>query len=196
MDEADDRGALADGGGAALDRAGADVAGGVDAGDAGFEQAVGAGLGAGEDEALLVAGDRVAEPLGAGRGAEEEEEEREGEAGAVGQRHRFELVVLAVQLGDFAAVADADAVAVELVDQVVRHRLAEVGAAVQEGDEGAAAGEPDGGLAGRVAAADDPDPLAAADLRLRRAGRVEDADPLVALEVGDRQFAGIRRRWR
>src|SRR4029077_7345300 len=45
--EADDGGALADGGGAALDRAGADVAGGVDAGDAGLQQPLGAGLGAG-----------------------------------------------------------------------------------------------------------------------------------------------------
>ncbi len=60
---------------------------------------------------------------------------------------------------------------------------------MEKGDEGAAAGEPDGRLAGGVAAADDPDPLTAADLGLRRPGRVEDADPLVALEVLDREFA-------
>ena len=93
MDEAHDRRALADRGRAALDRAGADVAGGVDAGDAGLEQALGAGLGAGEDEAVLVAGDRVAEPVGAGRGAEEEEEEGERQPRAVGQRDRLELAV-------------------------------------------------------------------------------------------------------
>ena len=81
MDEADHGGALADRGRAALDRAGADVAGGVDAGDAGLEQALGAGVGAGEDEALRVAGDGVAEPVGAGRGAEEEEEEGERQLG-------------------------------------------------------------------------------------------------------------------
>ena len=189
MDEADDRGALADRGRAALDRAGADVAGGVDAGHAGLEQAVGAGVGAGEDEALGVAGDRVAEPLGAGRGAEEEEEEGERQLGAVGEGDGLELPVLAVQGGDFAAVADRDAVALELLDQVVGHRLAEVGAAVQEGDEGAAAGQPDGGLRGRVAAADHADPLGAAELRLGRPGGVEDADPLVAVEVVDRQAA-------
>src|SRR4051794_6900397 len=189
MHEAHHRGALADGGSAALDRAGADVAGGVDAGDGGFEQALGAGLGAGEDEALLVAGDAVAEPVGAGGGAEEEEEERVGEAGTVGEGDGFELAVAAVQLGDFAAVADVDAVALQLLDQVVGHRLGEVGTAVQEGDEGAAAGQPDRRLTGWVAAADDADALAAADLRLRRPGGVEDAEALVALEVGDREFA-------
>ena len=105
---------------------------------------------------------------------------RERQLGAVGERDGLELAVVAVQVGDFAAVADRDAVAVELLDQVVRHRLAEVGAAVQEGDQGAAAGQPDRRLGGRVAAADDADPLAAAELRLGRAGGVEDADPLVA----------------
>ena len=58
---------------------------------------------------------------------------------------------------------------------------------MQEGDEGAAAREPDRGLRRRVAAADHADPLRAAELRLGRAGRVEDADPLVLLEVVDRQ---------
>ena len=124
VDEADDRRALADGGRAALDRAGAHVAGGVDAGDAGLEQALGPRFGAGEDEALLVAGDHVAEPLGAGGGAEEEEEERERQPVAVGERDRLELPVRAVQGADFAAVADRDAVALELLDQVVGHRLA------------------------------------------------------------------------
>ncbi len=88
---------------------------------------------------------------------------------------------------DFAAVADRDAVALEVVDQVVGHRLGEVGAAVQEGDQGAAARQPDRRLRRRVAAADHAHPLAAAELRLGRAGGVEDADPLVAVEVGDRQ---------
>src|ERR1700709_1531450 len=47
VDEADDGRALADRGRAALDRAGADVARGVDAGDARLQQAFGAGGGAG-----------------------------------------------------------------------------------------------------------------------------------------------------
>ncbi len=120
MDEAHDRRALADRGRAALDRAGAHVAGRVDAGHARLEQALGAGVGAGEDEAVRVARDDVAEPVGAGRGAEEEEEEGERQPVAVGERDRLEPAVLAVQRGDFAAVADRDAVAVELVDQVAR----------------------------------------------------------------------------
>ena len=109
---------------------------------------------------VLVAGDDVAEPVGARRGAEEEEEERERQPLAVAQRDGLELAVRAVQLGDLAAVANRDAVAVELEDQVVGHRLAQVGAAVQQRHERAAAREPDGGLRGRVAAADDADAAA------------------------------------
>ena len=45
-----------------------------------------------------------------------------------------------VELGDLAAVADDDAVALELVDEVVGHRLAQVGAAVEKRDERAALG--------------------------------------------------------
>src|SRR6201999_2401921 len=67
VDEADHGGALADRGRAALDRAGADVARRVDAGDARLQQALGAGVVPGQDEALLGAGDLVAEPTGAGR---------------------------------------------------------------------------------------------------------------------------------
>src|SRR3954453_21715792 len=148
VDEAHHRGALADGRSAALDRASAGVAGSVDAGDGGFEQALGTDVRAGEDEALLVAGDGVAQPVGAGGSAEEEEEERIGETAAVGGGGGFELAVAAVQLGDFAVVADVDPVAVELADQVVGHRLAEVATPVQERDEGAAAGEPHRSLPG------------------------------------------------
>ena len=93
VDEPHDHRALADRGGAALDRARADVAGGVDARDARLEQPVGAGVGAGEDEAVVVARDRVAEPVGARSGAEEEEQERERQPLAVVQRDRLELAV-------------------------------------------------------------------------------------------------------
>ena len=91
--------------------------------------------------------------------------------------------------GDLGAVADGDAVALEVADQVVGHRLAQVGAAVQQRHERAAARQPDRGLGGRVAAADDRDAGRAAALGLGRAGGVEDADALVGLEVGDRQAA-------
>ena len=72
---------------------------------------------------------------------------------------RLELALGAVQLGDLAAVAYGDAVLCEVGDQVVRHRLAQVGAPVQQGDQRAAAREPDRRLRGRVAAADHADPL-------------------------------------
>ena len=87
---------------------------------------------------------------------------------------------------DLASVSNDDAVALELVDEVVRHRLAEVGAAVEEGDERAATGEPDGGLAGGVAAADDGDARAGAELGLGRPGGVEDGQSLELGQAVDR----------
>lgn len=45
-----------------------------------------------------------------------------------------------MQRTDLAAVANGDAVAVELVHEVVGHRLAQVGAAVEQRHERAAAG--------------------------------------------------------
>ena len=99
---------------------------------------------------------------------------------------------LAVQLGDLAAIANGDAVALELADEVVRHRLAQIGAAMKQRHERAAAGQPDRGLAGRVAAADHADARGAAELRLGRPGGVEDADALVAREAVDRQAPVLR----
>ena len=85
--------------------------------------------------------------------------------------------------GDLAPVAHSDAVAVELADEVVGHGLAQIGAAVEQCHERAATREPDGGLPGRVAAAHNAHALGAAELRLRRPGRVEDAHSLVVGEV-------------
>src|SRR5436305_793763 len=62
-----------------------------------------------------------------------------------------------------------------------------VGAAVEQRDEGTAAGEPDGGLSGGVAAADDGDTGGAAQLRLGRAGRIEHAQALVVREFVERE---------
>src|SRR5688572_9143211 len=66
VDEPDDGRSLADRGGAALDRSCADVARGVDAGNIGFELALGSRVGTGEHEAVLVARDGIAQPLRAG----------------------------------------------------------------------------------------------------------------------------------
>ena len=58
---------------------------------------------------------------------------------------------------------------------------------MEQRHEGAAAGEPDRRLGGRVAAADDADPLRAAELGLGRPGGVEDAHALVLVEAFDRE---------
>ena len=102
------------------------------------------------------------------------------------ERDGLEVPVLAVERSDLAPVADGDAVPLELVDQVIGHRLAEIGAAVEERDERAAAGEPDGGLAGGVAAADHRDARAGAELGLGRPGGVEDRQSLELGEAVDR----------
>jgi hypothetical protein len=110
---------------------------------------------AGEDEAVLVAVHGLAKPFSARSRAEEEEQERERHALAAPEGHRFEVPVRAMQLRDLAVVAHRDAVALELSHEVIGHRLPQICAAVHQGHERAAAREPDGGLAGRVAAAHD-----------------------------------------
>src|SRR5690242_18985691 len=102
---------FADGGGAALPRAGANVAGGEDAGHAGRKEAIRVRSLAGEDEPVGVARNRVLEPLRARSRAEEEEEVRERQAPAVPQRDFLETVVRPVLGGDLAVIAHGDAVA-------------------------------------------------------------------------------------
>jgi hypothetical protein len=63
---------------------------------------------------------------------------------------------------------------------------------VQQRDERAAAREPDGGLAGRVASTNHGDTFGAAELRLGRPGGVEDAHALVSGEPLNRQAAVLR----
>src|SRR5262249_25673035 len=162
---------------------GANVAGGEDAGHARLEQVAGVSGRAGEDEPVLVACDDVVEPFGARQRAEEEEEERERKALAALESDRLQLAVLSAQLTDLAPVADHDVVTVELVHKVVGHRLAQVGAAVQQRDERAAAREPDGGLAGRIPSADDADAGRSAALRLGRPGCVAHAHTVVIPEA-------------
>src|SRR5262249_28491926 len=121
-------------------------------------------------------------PLGARLRAEEEKQVRVRQALAALERDGLEAPVLAVKFCDLASIANDDAVALELANQVIRHRLAEVGAPVQQGDECAAAGEPDRRLAGGVAAAHDRDPRAAAQLCFGRSGGIEDRQ---TLELGE-----------
>ena len=90
----------------ALGRAGPYVAGRVDARRARLEQSVPAGVGARQDEPVIVAGQSATEPIGAGFGTEEQEQERESHARAVAQRHGLELAVRPVQLRDLAAIPD------------------------------------------------------------------------------------------
>ena len=90
-----------------------------------------------------------------------------------------------MKLDDLAAVANGDAVAVELGKQVVRHRLAQVGPPVKKRHQGAAAGKPNRRLSRGVAAAHDPYPGACASVSLRRAGGVENGQALVVLEAAD-----------
>jgi hypothetical protein len=68
----------------------------------------------------------------------------------------------------------------------------QVGAAVQQRDERAAAREPDGGLAARVASPKHGDTFGAAELRLGRPGGVEDAHALVFGERLNRQASVLR----
>ena len=92
------------------------------------------------------------------------------------------MSVCAVQFADFTPRANRHAAISELSDQVMGHRLAQVGAAVKERDERASARERNGSLAGRVSASHDADALCGAELFVLRAGGVEDAPPLVIAE--------------
>ena len=81
-------GSLAHGRRAALGRTGTYVAGGEDAGHARLEEVVGVRSGTREDEAVLVAGDGIPEPLGAGHSPKEKEQEREWQTLAGPERDR------------------------------------------------------------------------------------------------------------
>jgi hypothetical protein len=139
---------LADGRGASLGEAGADIASRTDPWHARLQQIFATDLGTGEDEAVNVTSDHAAEPAGARACAEKQEQVGERHAFTAGERHGLELPILAVELCDLAAVTNGDAVALELPHEVVRHRLAQVGAAVQKCDDRASTRQPDGGLTG------------------------------------------------
>src|SRR5262245_22301054 len=105
VDEGNDHRAFANGGSDPLGRPTPRVADRVDARDARLENPLRADLVAGENEAVLVAHRRVAQPVGVRLGAQEEEEVVEREAFAVHESDPAELAVLTVQLSDLASVA-------------------------------------------------------------------------------------------
>src|SRR5438552_16692308 len=96
---------------------------------------------------------------------------------------------------NLASITNSDAVALELVDEVVGHRLGEAVATVEESNERAATGEPDSCLAGGVAAADDRNAVPGAELAFRRAGGIEHRRALELGQVVDREppILGARR---
>ena len=120
-------------------------------------------------------------------------QDREREAPTCCQRDGVDLAVGSVQGGDLAAVRGPLLRNGQARRPVVGPRLAHVGAAMQQCHERPAAGEPDRGLAGRVSSADNGHALAAAQLRLRRSGGVEDADVFVIGEVVDGSLGTARR---
>src|SRR5262249_41030942 len=157
-----------------------------DTGHARLEDALGTGPPAREDEAVVIERDGATEPVGVRCGSEEEEEGGERAPLAVAKRRRLELAVGAVQRGDLAVSPDEDVGEVGGANQIDRHRLAEVGRAVEERHERATAGEPDRRLGRRVPAADNTGPRCAAAPGLLWPRGVEDADAFVRRDLGDR----------
>ena len=115
--------------------------------------------------------------------------------GVVAQGELLQVLV-AVRRDHLGAGADRDVVdRRDLLDQVVRHRLLQRGAAHQDGHRPGVPGEVDGGLAGRVGAADDVDVLAGAVGRLGQGRAVVDAAAGELVDAGRGRAAGRRRRW-
>ena len=124
VDEADDHGSLADRRGAALDRPGANVADGEDAGNARLEKA---SAPAAWPVSTKPSSSSATVPLSHSVQGDAPRKRKRNESGRRSpsrQRHRLELAVAAVELDDLAPAANRDAGAVEVVDQVVGHRLA------------------------------------------------------------------------
>src|SRR3954447_7778946 len=172
MYEADRHRSLADGRGDPLDRAGMNVADGEDPGAARLEEerrvavvlseVTVLDVAAGEQEAGIVSRELAAEPLGVRQGTDEDEErlarsDRALSGEGVADRHILQLAV-AAELGDLRVGADGDQViALDLIDQVPRHRLAEVIATDQQPAGCRVSRKEHRGLPGGVAAADDHD---------------------------------------
>ena len=146
----------------------------------------------GQHIALLVAGDGVAEPLGAGLGADEHEQGRRGHGlgdapVAVAERQYLQPRP-AVAVHHLDAQPDGDVGGrLDLLDQVVRHGGAEGVAPDEHGDRGRLLGQVDGGLPGRVATPDHEHPLALRGLGLAPGRPVEHARAGQLLQAGHGQ---------
>src|SRR3954454_1269390 len=123
VDEAHHRRSLAHRRGTPLGRAGTNVADRIDARNAGLELPGGSCVLPGEDEAVFVPGDDVADPVGAWIRAQKAEHRVKSKTCAVPQRHGLQLAPRAMELGHLTAVAHGDSVTVELGKQIVGHRL-------------------------------------------------------------------------
>jgi hypothetical protein len=103
---------------------------------------------------------QVRRRIGADEGEQRRARHRRGavDTGELDRRQR----VIAVEIDDLGVGAQLDAVvSFDAVDEVARHGGVEVGSADDDGDGASGVGEEHGGLAGRVAAADDDGGLGA-----------------------------------
>src|SRR5215831_13558722 len=201
-DETDGNGALADGRGDPLDRAGSHVAGREYPGQAGLQQ-VGvpgqlvpgaapasllAQIRAGDGEAVTVQLDRLGEPPGVRLGADENQKRRGGQGGPgrgdqVLHDHLLEPAS-AVKLPDRAVVADLDAgLPGDAVEQVLRHARGQVLTPHDDGDRATPAGQPGRRLTGRVAATDDHNRIPRVDLVVSYQRGVEHPGALELLQA-------------
>ena len=122
-------------------------------------------VGAGEDEAVLVARDDALEPVGVRRGADEDEAGVDVERRTRRRRRPATRSRRSRPSSPVAAIAELPRAHLdvgqrrELLDEVVRHRRLQRRAAHEHRHLARVAAEVHGGLAGRVRAADDDDVL-------------------------------------
>ena len=145
----------------------------------------------------VVGGQLAFQPLGMRRSADEDEQRLGGDGAAlsgarVGDGHRLELAV-AAELDHLRVEADLDqVVALDLIDEIPRHRLRQITAPDQEPALRRVPGQEHRCLAGRVSAADDQDRIAGAELRLRLGGGVVDPAHLELVEARHVEAAVLR----
>ena len=96
VNELHDHRPFADGRGASLGGAGADIAGRIDAWHARLQQSLATDPGTGEDESVLIASDHLVEPVGARACTEEQEQVGERQALPAGEGDGFELPILLI----------------------------------------------------------------------------------------------------
>ena len=142
---------------------------------------------AGEQEPGVIGSELSVEPFGVGRGPDEDEESLGRDPGSlsrtgIGDRSRLQLPLTA-QLNDLAVAAHHyGIVALDLIDQVPRHRFPQVVPANQQPAIGDVPGQEHRGLTSRIPTADDHHRVAGAELCLGLGCRVVDAAHLELLE--------------